>query len=119
MSKKIIDPERVARRIVRPFQGRIKFHRGSVGCTHGYSRCSPPAKLPTPRFSLAWNLLALSPLATLTCNHVHVYPNLLPRRLLDQGPRPCLGSRQSRRPVSLHVGHSEKQRLSSLPDQRC
>jgi hypothetical protein len=28
--------------IVRPFQGRYHFADGSVGSTHGYSRCSPP-----------------------------------------------------------------------------
>ena len=53
-------------------------------------------------------LARIVPLATLTCNHVNVYPNLLPRRLLDQGPRPCLGGRQTRKAVSLHLGHTEK-----------
>ena len=37
-TQNLFEPQRVTQRMVRPFQGRIKIHRGSVGCTHGYSR---------------------------------------------------------------------------------
>src|SRR5712692_7946621 len=40
-------------------------------------------------FFARMELARIVPLATLTCNHVHVHPNLLPRRLRDQGPRSC------------------------------
>jgi len=45
-----IGASQIVRPIVRPFQGQDCLVRRPVGCTHGYSRCSPSANHAFPPF---------------------------------------------------------------------